>query len=326
MEEIKVSIAMITYNHEPYIEQAVCSVLEQNMDFNWELIIGEDGSTDGTADIIKRICRENQSRDTGRDRILPVLREKNIGMTKNAMDVLVRCRGEYIAFLEGDDYWCDRNKLSMQAAFLDLHKDYSAYYHNARVINETGEVIFERKEGYCTREEYDLEQAEAFLLPGQTSTLMIRNYFKQQKPDIGLFQGIKHTPLDRLAPVLLLKYGRIYCDRETYSVYRYILKGNSSWSSRNELQKVYSYLNYYYNLTEIQSFASGLGMNLDLKEKKAFFYSEALYTGIFRGRPYCLPMCLKMLWNTEDRPGLLSRGNRLFMRKIKWKLINKFGL
>src|SRR5687767_5513291 len=93
----KVSVDMITYNHAPYIAQALDSVLMQKVSFDYEIVIGDDCSTDGTTEILRDYQRRYP------DRFKPVLREKNIGASKNATDVLRRLTGEYVACLEGDD-------------------------------------------------------------------------------------------------------------------------------------------------------------------------------------------------------------------------------
>jgi hypothetical protein len=173
-----------------------------------------------------------------------------------------------------------------------------------------------------------MDEIQNFILPGQTSTLMSRNFYQETELDLSAMDGIRYTPLDRLVPIILLKFGKIYCDKETMSIYRYVLDGTSSWSSRNELQKYFNYFIYFKNLEEMQHIGEKLGFQFDFEEKKAFFYSEALYATLLRGKLYCIPMCILMIINTKRKLHLLLRGNRLFMRKIKWKVkykIKKFG-
>ena len=106
---IKVSVCMITYNHERFIAQAVESALMQETDFDYEIVIGEDCSTDGTRQVLLDL------HDRHPDRIRLLLREKNIGASHNFVGTLEACRGEYVAFLDGDDYWTCPNKLQKQA-------------------------------------------------------------------------------------------------------------------------------------------------------------------------------------------------------------------
>lgn len=120
-----VSVAMITYNHEAFIAQAVNSALAQQVDFPVEIVIGEDRSTDGTRAILQRLAEENP----GRIRLL--LRESNIGMMQNFVQTLRACRGEFIALLEGDDFWTDPTKLARQVEFLRANPDFAICHHNA---------------------------------------------------------------------------------------------------------------------------------------------------------------------------------------------------
>ena len=119
----KVSVLTITYNHERYIEQTVRSALMQQTDFEYEIVIGEDCSTDRTRDVLLRLADECP------DRLRLLFREQNLGGARNFADAFAHCRGEYIALLEGDDYWSDPQKLAKQVAFLDAHPEYSGCAH-----------------------------------------------------------------------------------------------------------------------------------------------------------------------------------------------------
>ena len=103
-----VSVCMTTYNHEHYIAEAIESVITQRVNFAFEIVIGEDCSTDNTL----TICRDYQSRYPEIIRI--VTSENNIGMHANYRRTIESCSGKYIAMLDGDDYFTDPNKLQMQ--------------------------------------------------------------------------------------------------------------------------------------------------------------------------------------------------------------------
>lgn len=106
-----VSVVIITYGHEKYIRQALDSALMQKVDFEYEIIIGEDKSPDNTREILLEYKKKYN------DRITLVLRNTNIGATQNLYDILLKCKGRYIALLEGDDYWIDAKKLQKQKDF-----------------------------------------------------------------------------------------------------------------------------------------------------------------------------------------------------------------
>lgn len=122
-QDVKVSVRITTYNHAPYIRQAIEGVLMQQTDFNFELCIGEDDSTDGT----REICKEYAAKYP--DKVRLFLRQKkdkiyvNGRMTGkyNSRQTLKACRGKYIAALEGDDFWIDPKKLQIQFDFMEAN-------------------------------------------------------------------------------------------------------------------------------------------------------------------------------------------------------------
>lgn len=128
----KVSVVIITYNHERYVRDALDGVLAQRTDFPIEVIVADDASTDNTAAIVG----EYAGRDP--DRIIPVLRPENIGAVPNVVDALCRARGEYVALCEGDDYWTDPRKLARQVAMLEADPGMAMCFHRARVVHEDG--------------------------------------------------------------------------------------------------------------------------------------------------------------------------------------------
>jgi glycosyltransferase involved in cell wall biosynthesis len=130
----KVSVEVITYNQAQFIAQALESVLNQKASFEWEIVVGDDYSTDGTREILKsyvgrypeRIRLLLHPRRLGPDRL--GLEGKN-----NLLATYRACRGEYVALLEGDDYWTDDYKLEKQVRFLDTHPGCSLCSHAVAV-------------------------------------------------------------------------------------------------------------------------------------------------------------------------------------------------
>jgi glycosyltransferase involved in cell wall biosynthesis len=118
-----VSVAMITFNHRPYIERAVKCVLNQETDFNVELVIGEDCSTDGTRELVFDLQRRHP------ELIRIVTSEHNVG-AQNILRTERACRGKYLAYCEGDDFWSDPSKLAKQVAFLESRPDYVMVHSN----------------------------------------------------------------------------------------------------------------------------------------------------------------------------------------------------
>ena len=128
MKHLKLSVAMITYNHELFIGPAIESALAQKVNFDYEVVIGEDCSTDGTRAVVMDFQRRYP------DIIKILLRERNIGGFRNMESTLAACGGQYLAILEGDDYWTRPDKLRKQVDFLDAHPDRAICCHRARCL------------------------------------------------------------------------------------------------------------------------------------------------------------------------------------------------
>lgn len=130
-----VSVICVTYNHEKYIRQALDSIIMQKVDFNMEVLIGEDCSTDHTADILKEY-------ETKYPSLFKVYyREHNLGATRNEYELFMTAKGRYIAALELDDIWTDPHKLQKQYDFLEEHTEYIGVAHDFDIIDEQGNVI-----------------------------------------------------------------------------------------------------------------------------------------------------------------------------------------
>lgn len=133
MTDPMVSVNMITYNHRPYLAEAIEGVLMQETDFPLELVIGEDCSTDGT----REIAFDYQRRFP--DVVRVVTSEQNVGSRANSYRVRKASRGKYIAFCEGDDYWIDPRKLQKQVDFLESHPDYGLVHTDVQMLfDQTG--------------------------------------------------------------------------------------------------------------------------------------------------------------------------------------------
>lgn len=110
-----VSIAMMTYFHEKYVAEAIESVLSQITSYTYEIVVSDDGSEDGTRDILREYAKKYP------DIIKVHMNERNLGISRNNYETRCRCTGRYIATLSGDDYWIDKEKLQKQVDFLDNH-------------------------------------------------------------------------------------------------------------------------------------------------------------------------------------------------------------
>jgi len=221
---MKVSVMMITYNHERFIAQAIESVLAQRVNFDYEIVIGEDCSTDGTRAVIMDFHRRYPSR------IVPLLREKNIGGARNIELTLAACRGQYVAMLEGDDYWTCEEKLQRQVDFLDANPDYAICCHRVQIFDEIGtnraSIFPSRAPGTYTLD--DLLKGN-FIMTG--TTVFRRNSLGPLPPQ---FQ--KLAPLDWTRLAMIARHGKIELMDDAMAVYR--MHSGSIWSSMSRLTRL----------------------------------------------------------------------------------------
>jgi glycosyltransferase involved in cell wall biosynthesis len=139
-ERPSVSVAMLVYNHERYIAEAIESVLMQKTTFSVQLVIAEDFSSDGT----RSILFDYQKRFS--DKIKLILQNKNVGLRQNKFDLFLHLQGDYIAVLEGDDYWTDSFKLQKQVNFLENNLDYAMSMGKVQILIEKTGLIKKKKE------------------------------------------------------------------------------------------------------------------------------------------------------------------------------------
>ncbi|RME57282.1 glycosyltransferase [Candidatus Parcubacteria bacterium] len=128
-----VSVLVITYNQEKFIEEALRSALEQDYD-NLEVVVGDDASTDRTPEIIMDLASEYP------DRLVPILGKERLGITGNSNRVLRRCRGKYIAFMGGDDVFLP-GKIKAQVSWLEEDERRVICAHQVNLTDENGRRI-----------------------------------------------------------------------------------------------------------------------------------------------------------------------------------------
>lgn len=215
---MKVSVLVIAYNHERFIAECLRSIQSQVTDFDFEIVFADDCSTDKTKEIALALGVKS----------LP--RTKNLGITSNLLDAYSKCKGQYVAILEGDDYWTDPNKLQMQADLMDAHPQVSLCHTSCEVLDEISGTRYDR-----------LETCEPFIgverffegpHPVATCTVMARrNVVKWPE----WFKKLKAT--DFPFCVLHAQVGPVaYIDVKT-AVYRRHAKGYWTGKSHDEKRK-----------------------------------------------------------------------------------------
>lgn len=241
--QIMVSVVCLTYNHEKYLRAALESVISQITNFSYEVIIGDDCSSDNSANIIREFEKKYPNI------IKAVCREKNVGSSENERDLYSRTKGKYAILLETDDFWIDRKKLQKQVDFLESNPDYFEVAHRCVIVDEDGQP---RGIQYseCHDSKYTLKHFAKGILPGQSTTCMFRNFYKQHYDynfDLLLKKEYRVGPGDKRGAFVMASQAKVACLPDVMSAYRFVQSGGSSFSatksSRSPLYKVDSAYN-----------------------------------------------------------------------------------
>lgn len=253
---------MITYNHEKFVAQAINSVLMQKTNFSYELIIGEDCSTDHTRNIVL----DFQKKYPGKILVLP--RKKNIGRDLNFIETFCTCNGKYIAILEGDDYWMSPHKLQTQVDFLENDQNYAMSAHAVNVIGHPDHNSFipdtMRKN---PKEEYTLQDIihENFI---PTCSVV----YRRQK-DLVLPSWMKQVYYQDLPlHIFHAQYGKIRYSPEVMACYR--VHPGGMWSNRDKIFKIKRTITIYKHLHQYFRYQSK-----DVKRElfNKFFHLATIY-------------------------------------------------
>jgi len=225
MSEPIVSVCMITYNHEPYLREAIESVLAQRTSFGFELVIGEDCSPDRT----REIALEFQRTHPDVVRVLP--NTARLGAHQNFERTLAACRGDYVALLEGDDFWTHTHKLQRQVEVLEKHSDISVVFHD--VWKDTPESAWEVAglfpNGNCSQRTNIRDVLRRYYL--HTASIMVRN-----PRSSGLPRWLHESYMgDWPFVVFCALSGDIYYIRESMATHR--VTGKGTWSALSQIEK-----------------------------------------------------------------------------------------
>ena len=221
----KVSILCATFNHEDYLRQTLESFLEQKTEFPFEVLVNDDASTDGTADILRgfeKNCPEI---------IRAFYQTENLYSRRiNVYDSVFfpAVRGEYIALCEGDDYWCDPEKLQRQVEWLDSHPEYSACVHNSigQFSDQPDRVLFAQDGD----RDIPFEQViQGMSYAYHTSSILARSEFILNPPDYRNVAYEQGYFTDYAIGVRLCLEGKVRFLDRNMSVYR-IGSNPSAWS------------------------------------------------------------------------------------------------
>lgn len=229
----EVTVIMLTYKHEQYIEQAINGILEQKFEKKIKLLISNDCSPDNTHEIVQRIINKNPQSNL----IEYHLQEKNLGMMNNFIWCLNQAKGKYIAYCEGDDYWVDPLKIQKQYDFLEKHIDIKVCYTDCYFSDNTNyRKIYESRVPNITWPHiYDFSQVIQ-TKGGPTLTL----FFKREALNLNLLESSlpKSAMGDWPLEMILIQQGKGCILSDKTAMYRVHDQGAS--------KKILNKENYFY--------------------------------------------------------------------------------
>lgn len=237
------TVVCVAYNQEKYISQALDGFVRQKTDFPFQVLVGDDASTDKTPDIIKRYAEQYP------DLIKPLFRSENIGSARNSYDLFSRVQTPYVAICDGDDYWTDELKLQKQVDFLEKNSDFSICFHAVRLYDEDNagrKKIFPGKkalEGKDVLETKDLLKYNFM----QANSIVYRWNFEKMKLTENEFALL--APGDWYLALMHSRYGKIKFFDEVMGVYRLNKDGIWNLEKNGEQERYRKYgmemLNFY---------------------------------------------------------------------------------
>jgi len=275
--EITVSVILLAYNHHKFIRQAIESVISQECSYKFELIIGEDCSTDDT----RVICLSYANKYP--DLVKLILSEQNVGAIENELNCIKNSSGKYIAYLEGDDFWTDNLKLQKQVDYLESNPDVGLVHGDVNHLDQKkGKMIA----AFNKTNNIDIPSGEIFeflMKPShsiKTMTVCFRSdLFKLHYLDNESIMTSNWKLIDISIWLMLSYYSKIHYMAEVFATYRLLPE---SMSRTNDLlkrhhfhRKIYDIFSYYANN---YSDDKNIKHDIELSYNK-IFYREAILLG-----------------------------------------------
>ncbi len=317
-----VSIGLMTYNHGQFIGKAIESVLMQEVNFPYELVIAEDRSTDDTREIVLAYKKKYPNV------IRLLLQDENVGMKKNSNDLRRACWGKYRANLEGDDYWIDPCKLQKQVDFLESHPDFVAIGGDFTCVDEKEDPCAfpwgDIKYSYCQDNEYTVEHLREWLLFGHTSTMMFKNYFYDCGDDVNQRFDDVNILGDRRICLFLVMHGRVWHEKKVWTA-RHVLKKSSSSMTHAVKTSNYLGVNYGWLLEAERYCREEFSYKLDMTHKKDQRWLGSLKLFFRNPNQENYKVMKYIFMSGRDYPRYIGLALRAFFRKIH-KVLKRDGL
>lgn len=227
MMGMSIDVLLVSYNQCNYIAQALESIFMQKVLAKVRIVVADDASTDGTMGIIKMKAEQSPFE------LVYLSNNSNLGISKNYQRAFAVCSGDYVAVLEGDDYWNSSHHLQQHIDFLEKHRECSMSMNAITCLDENSGTFSRNKWNY-SQSPYFVnvkEQIEKGNQLGNLSSCVMRTSCVKKLPS-GLFD----LPIaDWMLGVMMAQWGTIGLLRESTSVYR--VKASGVWAGRSRWQQ-----------------------------------------------------------------------------------------
>lgn len=256
----KVSVTLMTYNQKDYIGQCLESLVTQECDFEFEIIVGDDASSDGTSDIVREYASKYP------DIVIPLIHEKNLGPQGNFLSILELTRGKYIAHMDGDDYALP-GKLQAQADFMDKTPDCNICFHRVKALFPDGTIKNDLIDYEKIKDGFEKKELLMYMAVASNSSKMYREEVKN-------LEVPKFDILDFYANIIQIEDKKAYfVSNKIYGIYR-IGVGISTNAKPKIKSAIYETLNHFLKkYPEYRKYINSMFLVLflaDLKNRRNF--------------------------------------------------------
>lgn len=318
MEEKRpmVSVVVLTYNHEKYIKQALDSILMQKVNFNYEILIGDDASSDNTVKILK----EYQNKYPNVIKLF--LNKKNLGATHNAYNLLKIARGYYLASCEGDDFWTDENKLQIQVDCLNENKEFVACAHDFEIVDENNKKYKKQYLSWIKRKTiFSIYDFDGIYLPSHPNTFLRRNLIYEGKVCLEYLIETHSMIGDRTLLLLYLLMGKFITLKKVMSSYRIVRINRNSVTSKI-YSDVYKSLIDDYDITKkMESIADKYGYIIKFNAIRKIIFAKAILCTFLYADKRFVRVAYKILKESKNNYKYIFYIFYYSFQKIKWRYL-----
>lgn len=219
MNKVMLSFCLVTYNHEKYIQECIDSILNQKVNFEIEILIGNDCSGDKTGELIEKLYG---------NKVNLINRKENVGLCKNLYDLFMRASGKYVFLFSGDDYIVDKYALQKQVDFLENHEEYFSVSAKNYIYDQQKNAI---REGKCKSGDFTIYD---YMLDGRCPCIYgtMRNVFSKEKESNSFLQEGARNNEEIKMWMYTLDHGKKYILDSYMTVYRSVdRKGEDNYCS-----------------------------------------------------------------------------------------------